>query len=174
MVFIIKPTSLHGAGPRPAMGLGELIADLARGIGGFKAAVKKGRFLEEYNLEIYLSDRRVASAKAFLGRRPYYSPWLELFAVDPSFFGSEAERELYCLLSEYMDPGDILYVEYINDTESRAQLYRGVPPEESRLGRALTACGFRIYRDWYFPEGGLEGGPKLQAVKAGGPWPTTR
>jgi hypothetical protein len=29
----------------------------------------------------------------------------------------------------------------------------------------LTLCGFRVVKDWYFPEGWLEGGMKLQAEK---------
>jgi hypothetical protein len=64
-----------------------------------------------------------------------------------------------------MEPGDTLYVEYIEDRETFDAMRRGVPLEETRLGRPPTQCGFRIVRDWYFLEGWLEGGMKLQAEK---------
>jgi hypothetical protein len=40
-----------------------------------------------------------------------------------------------------MEPGDTLYVEYIEDRETFNALRRGVPPEETRLGRLLAQCG---------------------------------
>ena len=63
-----------------------------------------------------------------------------------------------------MEPGDVLYLEYVGDKETLAQLQRGTPPGETRLGKLLEQCGFKIVKDWYFPEGGLEGGMLLNTL----------
>ncbi|MBP1448932.1 MAG: DUF1122 family protein, partial [Thermoproteus sp.] len=44
-------------------------------------------------------------------------------------------------------------------------LWVGATPVETRLGRALMCRGFLPIRDIYFPEGGREGSPKIQAVR---------
>ncbi|CCC81092.1 DUF1122 family protein [Thermoproteus tenax] len=124
---------------------------------------KRGRLAEEIYLEIWRGGRLVAHAVLFLGRPPYYSPWAELFNI--KVLNTDLERELYCLFGRYMEKGDLLYVEYVDDRQTYAELQRGTPPEETRLGRLLSQCGFRVLRDMYFPEGGLEGSVKLQAIK---------
>lgn len=131
----------------------------------FEATYRRGRFVEEVNVTLELEGRVACHIKIFYGRPPYYSPWAEVFNLAPWFIGSRWERQLYCVLSEYMDPGDILYVEYVDDFETFAALRRGTPPAETRLGRLLVECGLDVVRDWYYPEGWLEGGMKLQAVK---------
>jgi hypothetical protein len=49
-----------------------------------------------------------------------------------------------------------------DDTE--AALRRRVPPPGTPLGLAMLRAGFRWFKDWYYPEGGREGGTKLQGT----------
>lgn len=41
----------------------------------------------------------------------------------------------------------------------------GVPPHATPLGYLLWKSGARWFKDWYFPEGWMEGGEKLQGNK---------
>ncbi|ABP49908.1 MULTISPECIES: DUF1122 family protein [Pyrobaculum] len=129
------------------------------------AVFKRGRFKEELNAELFLGSDLLCCVKLFLGRPPYYTPWAEVFHFNPAYLETEWERHVYCVLSRYMEPGDVLYAEYVEDRETFAALQRGAAPGETRLGKLLEQCGFKVVRDWYYPEGWLEGGMKLQAVK---------
>jgi len=128
------------------------------------AVAKRGRYPEEVDFLIYRGGEALCVVKVFKGRPPYYSPWAEVFNISQ---GASAEdlRHVLCVLYRHMEPGDVLYLEYVGDRETLAQLQRGIPPGETRLGKLLEQCGFKIVKDWYFPEGGLKGGMKLQAVK---------
>lgn len=44
-------------------------------------------------------------------------------------------------------------------------LQSGFPPATTRLGFKLFENGFTWFKDWYFPEGFMEGGQKLQGEK---------
>jgi hypothetical protein len=121
-----------------------------------------GRFAEEENLVIGLEGKPLLYIKAFYGRRPYWKEWAELFHIEPEFFGSEWEDRLYELISKHFRR---VFVEYYEDPETLRQLKQGVAPEETRLGSKLKALGYRYFRDWYYPEGWLEGGYKLQAER---------
>ena len=52
---------------------------------------------------------------------------------------------------------------YEGDDTERA-LRRRVPPAATPLGLAMLRAGCRWFKDWYFPEGGREGGTKLQGT----------
>lgn len=134
-------------------------------IPGADAIFLRGRFREELNLELYAGGRRAAAVKLFRGRRPYYSPYAEVFDASPEFYGSALEDEVYGRLYHILEFESVLYVEYINDLETRRLLWVGATPVETRLGRALMRRGFLPIRDIYFPEGGREGSPKIQAVR---------
>ena len=54
-------------------------------------------------------------------------------------------------------------VAYESD-ETEAGLRRRVPPSATPLGLALLKVGCRWFKDWYYPEGGREGGTKLQGT----------
>lgn len=54
-------------------------------------------------------------------------------------------------------------VGYQADDTERA-LRHWVPPAATPLGLALLQAGCRWFKDWYFPEGGREGGTKLQGA----------
>ena len=62
-----------------------------------------------------------------------------------------------------LDPGSSLMVAYQGD-ETEAALRRRVPPAGTPLGLAMLRAGFRWFKDWYYPEGGREGGTKLQGT----------
>ncbi len=147
---------------------------------GFSLAVeeKPGRFKEEVNLELHLQrcgDRaRLLVVKYFRGRPPYYGRWAEVFAVVGRaelcghyfrFAGSNLERELLRSLAETLSGGDLLYVEYLYDPETARALRLGIPPALTRLGFELLQLGFTRLKDWYYPEGFMEGGPKLQGER---------
>lgn len=135
---------------------------------------KPGRFLEETNYELWLSGSRLMVVKCFNGRPPYYGRWIEIFAVLPEvsaegralgFAGSELERRILRLLASGLRGGEVIYVEYGYDRETETLLRRGVPPAVTRLGFFLLQLGFTHLKDWYYPEGFMEGGMKLQGEK---------
>ena len=140
--------------------------------------ISKGRSEREVNLEIYLQkDKEEGSLlyiKAFNGLRPHYKPWVELFNINNhltlkgevvEYFDSILEDNLLNFFSGIIVPGGKIYVEYYQDKETLYGLSRGFPPVVSRLGYKLFALGFTWFKDWYFPEGWMEGGAKLQGEK---------
>ncbi|GAB6065768.1 DUF1122 family protein [Aquifex pyrophilus] len=127
----------------------------------------RGRFVEEFNLDLSVDGESLLTVKVFLGRKPHYGPWAEIFGIRPqvkgkSFFGSSCEREVYKLFSSYFPK---IFVEYFEDRETAKELQRGVPPALSRMGFELLKLGYTYFRDWYIPEGLMEGGHKIQAEK---------
>ncbi|MCS7110919.1 MAG: DUF1122 family protein [Ignisphaera sp.] len=140
--------------------------------------VRSGRFPEERNVELHLSmggvQRRLLVLKVFYGRPPHYRRWVEVFSIASSltfngrvfvFAGSVYEERLIECLSMFLEGGERLFIEYIYDDETRRGLELGVPPPLTRLGYMLIQKGFTWFKDWYFPEGFMEGSPKLQAEK---------
>lgn len=124
--------------------------------------VEVGRFVEEENITLAKDGKRLMYIKAFYGRKPYWKEWLELFHIDPSFFGSNFEDKLYQIISKYFRR---VFVEYYEDKQTLEELKSGKPAEETRLGSKLKALGYKYFRDWYYPEGWMEGGYKLQAER---------
>lgn len=124
--------------------------------------IERGRFLEEENITIERGGKRVMFIKAFYGRKPYWKEWVELFHIEPWFFCSEMEDELYRIISKHFRR---VFVEYYEDSQTVMELKAGRLPEETRLGSKLKALGYRFFRDWYYPEGWMEGGYKLQAER---------
>ncbi len=64
---------------------------------------------------------------------------------------------------EALGPGASVMVAYGGD-ETERELRRKTPPQVTPLGLALLRAGCRWFKDWYFPEGGMEGGTKLQGT----------
>ena len=137
-----------------------------------------GRFLEELNLDIYLKkateETFLMYMKVFLGRKPYCRQWVELFNIKNNmdgitdtieYFGSHVEIALISLVAKFIEPGGKIFIEYENDLETKKQLNAGFPMPITRLGYILFKEGFTWFKDWYFPEGYMEGGQKLQAEK---------
>jgi hypothetical protein len=135
---------------------------------------KRGRFEQEINLELFAERegkrKHLLYAKIFKGR-DYYRDWVELFGISGEvfsspYFGSELESTVLDFFSELTGR---LFVEYYEDMETVKELSAGVPPALSRLGFELAKRGFTWFKDWYFPEGLMEGGHKLQAEKPSDP-----
>ncbi len=150
----------------------ELIHTLSQGLRVgwllLKARVSRGRFPEESNLHIIVCVRRecglAGMAKVFGGRSPYYRAWIEFFDLDPTLWPL-VESILLDLASESLGPGERVYVEYSWDPITVGELERGVPPAASRIGYELVLRGFTWLKDWYYPEGFMEGAQKLQGEK---------
>lgn len=126
-----------------------------------------------------LSRKPVLQGLFFAGRGDYIKPWLE-FRYGPSagFEGGvvvDLEREgltstLLSLLGGLVPPGGSMMVIYGGEAhplfrETEEGLKRGFPPPATPLGRYLWGIGLRWFKDWYFPEGWLEGSMKLQATR---------
>ena len=124
--------------------------------------VKRGRFPEEQDAVVYLDNKLVAWLKHFGGRRSArVNPWIEA-----SMAGDDEElaAELVEALAGMLPAGGYLMVGY-GDDETERGLKRQFPPAVTPLGRALFDAGATWFKDWYYPEGWMEGGMKLQGNK---------
>ncbi len=162
--------------------LNDTVTELKSGIriGEFLIYAKKeiaGRFDEEKNVDIFVKWRNVEFkllvAKIFFGRG-YYKPWVELFGISSElnfgnqifqYFDSDVENRILDLFSRSLGPGENIYVEYEQDKETLYIQQHGLAMPISRLGYKLFKIGFTWFKDWYFPEGYMEGGRKLQGEK---------
>ena len=161
----------------------DMVEELRRGvtIGSFVLHAKQvfpGRSVEEVNLGISLRrgahEADLLSIKVFFGRKPYLRSWVEFFNIQDEilpgtdgfhYFGSVIEDKLLRSFSDQIEPGGKIFVEYYNDAETAYGLKSGFPPHTTRLGFMLLEMGFTWFKDWYFPEGFMEGGQKLQGEK---------
>lgn len=138
-----------------------------------RGRVWPGRFPEEYNIEARVESGGCSEplfhVKVFTGRPPYYKPWVEVHSILSSAcgipFGGAVEDAVLDLVSSYVGPGERVFVEYEWDPSTIQELEAGIPPALSRLGYKLLLRGFTWFKDWYYPEGFMEGGRKLQAEK---------
>jgi hypothetical protein len=144
----------------------------------FAEILPRARFREEVNLDLYIrsheANKHLMFVKVFKGRPPYYKPWIELFDIQPeikieskiiTYFDSPFENGILTFFSEALLPGQNLFVEYYRDIETLYQLQRDIPFPATRLGFILYRLGFFWSKDWYFPEGFMEGEQKLQVEK---------
>jgi len=163
--------------------LENLLDDLQEGISRdgytiYARKISQGRFREELNFELHyrydMHEALLLNAKIFLGRAPDYLPWAELFGIeetlktDPgheTYFGSTLEGLVLDIFSKDLGPGTSLFVEYYADGETREELHLDLPVVLTRLGHKMWELGFTWFKDWYFPEGYLEGNQKLQGQK---------
>lgn len=138
---------------------------------------KAGRFKEEVILPIQLSkdtyEETLLFVRLYYGLEPYYKPWVEFYGINSSlkldkifdYFDSAIEEKLLELFSNALPPGGKIYVQYDNDIETSYGLTYRFPNIVTRIGFKLFNFGFTWFKDWYFPEGGSEGGQKLQGEK---------
>jgi hypothetical protein len=125
--------------------------------------VKQGRFPEERDAVVAAGDEEgaVARVKYFGGRASArVRPWIEARLLRDEQLAAELVRAL----ADLLPPGGYLMVGYGDDETERA-LKRRVPPVASPLGKALYDAGCTWFKDWYYPEGWMEGGMKLQGNK---------
>jgi hypothetical protein len=131
--------------------------------------VKRGRFPEELDAVVRAGNGEAPAIrlKYFAGRRSAgVLPWIEAFVARDE---DDAYRaELVAALAALLPPGGYLMVGYGDDETERA-LKRGVPPAATPLGKALFDAGCTWFKDWYYPEGWMEGGMKLQGNKPASP-----
>lgn len=124
-------------------------------------------------LDLYIGRRQVATMLVFCGQPPYYRPWIEVFAIEPKP-GLECCVETACSVLEDalielpargLSGGEPLYFDYTWDDETMRILSRRVPPAATRIGVKMLRRGFTWLRHWYYPEGFMEGGEKIQGEK---------
>jgi hypothetical protein len=140
---------------------------------------KSTRFAEESDLDIFIkkgdAESFLMKAKVFPGRKPNYMPWTELFNINSApaiddkpiaYFDSKFEDRLLDIFSSLPDNTGDLFIEYNSDIETASGLRSGYPAAATRLGFKLFQRGFTWFKDWYFPEGHMEGGQKLQGEKS--------
>ena len=124
--------------------------------------VRRGRFPEEVDAAVFAGDdgRPAIRLKYFGGRRSAgVLPWIEASLARD---GDEAYRaELVAALAALLPPGGYLMIAY-GDDETERGLKRRFPPAVTPLGKALLHAGCTWFKDWYYPEGWMEGGMKLQ------------
>lgn len=148
--------------------------------------LRMGRFVEERDFELFMEDKNghisrypIIYGKYFGGRGKWYPVWLEI-TYRPIFniggkkkndrqLQLEANQEdvLFRYLSELIPNGGRIFVMYTTaGLETIKSIFeRSIPPMLTDLGFLLWKNGFRWFKDWYYAEGWLEGGQKLQANK---------
>jgi hypothetical protein len=117
---------------------------------------RPGRVPGERRVVIAGPDGRPAAAGLWCEGRPAEGvrPWADVVVEDDAVLPD---------LAAAVGAGGSVMVAYGRDTTEGA-LRRKVPPAATPLGLALLRAGCRWFKDWYFPEGGREGGTKLQGT----------
>ncbi len=148
---MVRPVSIEGLEGRPTS-RGPLRV----------AGVRPGRFPEERDAIVHAGGAPVIRLKHFAGRPSAgIPPWIEAgIARDEEGFAAE----LIAALADLLPPGGRLMVVY-GDDETERGLKRRFPPVATPIGSALFAAGCTWFKDWYYPEGWMEGELKLQGNK---------
>jgi len=145
----------------------------------YRLHLLSGRSFREQRTTLILKDTHqrinIADVIFFSGIEPWYHPWIELtypYDLDKEiegkrfvYFNSSIEKKILELFCKCLPPAGKLFVSYETDDETRKGLMMNIPPVITRLGYLLFIDGCTWFKDWYFPEGGLEGGQKLQGEK---------
>ncbi|KSW11678.1 hypothetical protein CF15_02335 [Pyrodictium occultum] len=143
----------------------ETLVALLKRMGLKPQPLRKPRIREMHDVEVLAENHHLAYIRLFEGRPPYYRGWLEIYGIDWSRARQGLLEKLVEAASGALEPGETLFIEYAGDRDTDTLLDRGARPEETWIGRMLAAHGFTGIADMYFPEGFMEGGPKLRAVK---------
>lgn len=117
---------------------------------------RPGRAADEERVTLATDDGRIAARGLWFAGRPASGlrPWADLVVTDLAVLPGIASA---------LGPAGSLMVAYEGDETERA-LRRRVPPAATPLGVAMLRAGCRWFKDWYYPEGGREGGTKLQGT----------
>jgi len=126
--------------------------------------LKNTHIKELVSFNLVLNDGSQIGKCNYFSGRGYYTPWLEIDYY-PILRNENLEENFFKVIYNFLSPGGKLFVTYIRDNETREMLYKGTHPVETPLGLSLLLAGFTWFKDWYFPEGGNEGFPKLQSNK---------
>lgn len=125
--------------------------------------IRETHIRELKKFTIYVNAKELGTAYYFMGRG-FYSPWLEI-DYSPWLRREGIEDQFFLFIYYFLPPGGKVFVTYLRDKETRDMLYKGFHPAETPLGFSLLKAGFTWFKDWYYPEGGNEGLPKIQANK---------
>jgi hypothetical protein len=141
--------------------------------------IENGRTSAEKRTTLFIKHNSreidVLDIVLFSGFSPRLYPWIEISypydlglfkkTVNTSYVNSSIEEIIISLCCKHLPPAGKLFVSYDSDDETRKALMMSIPPILSRLGYLLFLQGCTWFKDWYFPEGGLEGCQKLQGEK---------
>jgi hypothetical protein len=133
---------------------------------GMKGVVRMEIFIKEDN-----KDEPLFCLAFFPGRKPHYRPWIEIFCINnplesgTCYYDSSIEDALLKFFSRALGPGGKIYIEYLCDLETAYGLALGYPPAATRQGYRLFIHGFTWFKNYYYSEGGHEGGQKLEGEK---------
>lgn len=167
-------------------------SELAAGEGRLRLTAVDGAQVPGGRLQLHLGPKKIGGRharielerdgrprrflQALFNDGPYPGQnWIEVFDVDlPAGMNTAGawERELVPYLrplATAIPPGGHLTVEYEQSLwqDTQGGLLAGIPPLATPLGALLFDAGSGdSFKDWYFPEGGQEGGRKLQGNKA--------
>jgi hypothetical protein len=145
----------------------------------YRSNLFPGRSSYEQSVIISLieDDNRkdIMDVSFFSGIKPWYHPWIEIkypyeFILHDDnkafrYFDSIVEKTFIQLFCESIPAAGKIYVSYECDDETRKGLMINIPEVITRLGFLLLNNGCTWFKDWYFPEGGSEGGQKLQGER---------
>ncbi|ARM75769.1 DUF1122 family protein [Acidianus manzaensis] len=128
---------------------------------------RKTHIRELSYFEIYLDNKLLGRCNYFSGRsQENYPAWLEIDYIPwLRKEKGDLEVEFFRLIFNFMPSNSRLFVTYDKDKETLELISRGFSAIDTPLGFALLKAGFTWFKLWYFPEGGNEGGPKIQANK---------
>jgi hypothetical protein len=117
---------------------------------------QRGRTAGEERVVIATNDGRRAAHGLWFAGRPAAGlrRWADIVVTN---------LEVLPEIAQELGPGASLMVAYEGDDTERA-LRRRVPAAATPLGLAMLDAGCRWFKDWYYPEGGREGGTKLQGT----------
>lgn len=119
----------------------------------------RGRARGVYEMELVTLGVPI-SLTIFLGRE-IYRPWAELSITEYSEKAFEAIRDTITWVKTVIGDSGRVMITYTWDRETVELLDRGIHPGATRLGSILIESGYYIVRNMYFPEGFMEGSPKL-------------
>jgi len=119
----------------------------------------RGKARGVYELELVALGVLI-SLTIFTGRESY-RPWAELSTTAYSEKAFEAIRDTIAWVKTVIGESGRIMITYTWDKETAELLDRGIHPGATRLGAILIESGYYIVRNMYFPEGFMEGSPKL-------------
>jgi len=158
--------------------------------GGFdiRVRIKQLKKVEQSFFSVFLADKssRESENSVFeglysFGIEPYIDGWIDGHYYEEAIFKDRKiklsetglDLELFKKLGKALKPSWSFMVAYESfrgggETlrETSRGLNCGVPPIATPLGYLLFKTGHLKVKDWYFPEGGNEGMPKLEGVGA--------
>ncbi len=144
----------------------DILLELLRGSRVRVVELRKPRIREMFNYELLFGGKHLAFMRVFKGRPPYYRGWIEFYTINwEDAIRHGLDRVLARAAYEALERNETIFFEYVGDNDTLKSLERGVRPEETRLGRILVEAGFKGLVDMYYPEGFMEGGPKLRGYK---------